>query len=132
MREEAAESDRIRILVVDDEDVVRMTIAQILTRAGYQVAMASNGKEGLAMLAKTSFDLVVTDVIMPEKDGVETTIEVRHRFPKTRILVISGGGRIHNLDFLEHAARVGADAILRKPFSRTELLDAVTEALGKG
>lgn len=114
-----------RILVIEDEDMVRMTIKQILEKAGHEVDVASNGKHGLERQEANPADIVVTDIIMPEMDGVETTIELRSRFPQTKIIAISGGGRVHNLSFLEHAQQMGADVILPKPFTRDELLGAI-------
>jgi len=115
-----------RILVIEDEDMVRTTIKQILEKAGYDVDVAVNGKLGLEQQERNPADIVVTDIIMPEKDGVETTIEIRSRYPDTKIVAISGGGRVRNLSFLEHAKQMGADVILPKPFTREELLGAVT------
>jgi CheY-like chemotaxis protein len=120
-----------RILVIEDEEMVRDTFRQVLERAGYEVEVASNGKDGIARQIAQPADLVITDIIMPEKDGVETTIELKRRFPATRVIAMSGGGRIKNMDFLKQAKAVGADAILAKPFTRSELLEVVTGVLGK-
>ena len=109
-----------RVLVIEDEDMVRITIKQILEKEGYEVEVAPNGKIGLEQQEANPADIVVTDIIMPEKDGVETTIEVRSRFPETKIVAVSGGGRVRNLSFLEHAKQV-----LPKPFTREELLGAI-------
>jgi Response regulator containing CheY-like receiver, AAA-type ATPase, and DNA-binding domains len=118
----------LNVLIVDDEEMVRLTLCQLLEREGHKIVTAVNGAEALAMLAVTDVDLVVTDMIMPDKDGVETIIAIRKRWPKLRILAISGGGRTRNLDFLKYAKSVGADAILPKPFNRAELIQAVADA----
>lgn len=118
-----------RILVVDDEELARFTLREVLESAGYDVAEAKNGRECVERQRATPFDLIVTDIIMPEKEGVETIIELRHDFPKLKIIAISGGGRTHNLDFLKLARQYGADAILAKPFTDDQLLEAVTEQL---
>lgn len=114
-----------KVLVIEDEEMVRSTIKQILEKAGYEVEVAENGKLGLEQQELNPADIVVTDIIMPEKDGVETTIELRSRFPNTKIVAVSGGGRVRNLSFLEHAKQMGADVILPKPFTREELLGAI-------
>lgn len=114
-----------KILIIEDEEMVRTTIQQILLKAGYEVEVSSNGKLGLEKQKKKPADIVVTDIIMPEKDGIETTIEIRDHFPNTKIIAISGGGRIKNLNFLEYAKQMGADVILAKPFTREELLGAI-------
>lgn len=118
-----------RILVVDDEELARFTLREVLESAGYEVAEARNGKECVDRQRATPFDLIVTDIIMPEKEGVETIIELRQDYPTLKIIAISGGGRTRNLDFLKLAQQYGADGILAKPFTDDQLLDAVKEQL---
>lgn len=113
------------VLVIDDEAMVRMTIKMILEGVGFKVSLASNGKEGMAAIALDPPELVITDMIMPDMDGVETTMKIRDNYPNIKIVAISGGGRVHNLDFLKHAKEMGAHAILPKPFTKEELLGAV-------
>lgn len=120
------------ILVIDDEQGMREAVQKILTRAGHQVSLASNGREGLARVAASPPDIVVTDVFMPEKDGIETTITLRKTYPKVKIIAISGGGRTSNFDFLEIAKKMGAHAVLQKPVRMAELLDQVTRLLEAG
>lgn len=117
------------ILVIDDEELARFTLREILEGAGHDVAEAKNGNEGIAFQKSQPFDLVITDIIMPEKEGVETIIELKRDFPGLPIIGISGGGRTRNLDFLKLAQEYGADQILPKPFSESQLLDAVKEVL---
>ncbi len=121
-----------RILVVDDEELARFTIREILESAGHQVDEAGDGRQALDALAQVPFDLVVTDIIMPEKDGVSATIEIRQGYPDIKIIAVSGGGRTRNLDFLEMAKQYGADRILAKPFAEEELLEAVEGCLAEG
>lgn len=118
-----------RILVVDDEELARFTIREILEAAGHQVDEASDGRVALDVLMQVPVDLVVTDIIMPEKDGVSATIEIRQAHPDVKIIAVSGGGRTRNLDFLEMAKQYGANRILAKPFAEEELLDAVNGCL---
>lgn len=121
-----------RILIIDDEPAVRMTIRQILEHAGYQVAVAENGTAGLAALRAGAVDLVITDIIMPEMEGLETVMAVRQEFPAIKLIAMSGGGRRGNYDYLSAAAKLGAAKVLQKPFNRLTLLDAVRECLEAG
>ena len=118
-----------RILVIDDEELARFTVANILESAGHEVVEAPNGEVGLELQNAHSFDLVVTDIIMPKKEGVETVIELRRDHPDLKIIAISGGGRTRNLDFLQLAKEFGADKILAKPFSEEELMESVNACL---
>lgn len=117
------------ILVIDDDESVRSTIGTILTRAGHQVLQAADGRKGLSVLRSTKVDLIITDIIMPEQEGIETILEVRRSDPKTQIIAISGGGRNRNLDFLSVARKLGATHILPKPFRAAELLELVNLSL---
>ena len=119
-----------RILIVDDEELARFTLREILESAGYEVAEAKNGNECLERQKEKPFDLIVTDVIMPEKEGVETIIDLRQDYPDLKIIAISGGGRTRNMDFLNLAQQYGADAILAKPFTDDQLLTMVGQYLG--
>jgi YesN/AraC family two-component response regulator len=118
-----------RILVIDDEQLARFTMREILETAGHEVEEAKNGDQGISSQKAQPFDVVITDIIMPEKEGVQTIIELRRDFPSLPIIAISGGGRTRNLDFLKIAERYGAKRILAKPFSEDELLDAVNTCL---
>ena len=118
-----------KILVVDDEELARFTIRDILESAGHQVEEAENGVEALASQSAGPFDLIITDIIMPEKEGVETIIELKKLHPSLKIIAISGGGRTRNLDFLKLAKEFGADSILAKPFSEDELMEHVNACL---
>jgi len=118
-----------RILVVDDEELARFTLRDILEGEGHEVTEASNGNEAIASQNANPFDLIITDIIMPEKEGVETIVEMKQDYPDLKIIAISGGGRTRNLDFLKLAKDFGANAILSKPFSEEELLDHVRSCL---
>ena len=128
-----------RIIVIDDEEDIRNALREVLERAGHDVDTAENSDEGLELLRDKGADLVITDVIMPGKDGVDTAYQIRMEFPKTRVIVISGGGNvtpmayepsaIKTAAYLLSASAAGADLTLAKPFDRSELVDAVNELL---
>jgi DNA-binding response OmpR family regulator len=118
-----------RILVIDDDEQIRALLSQMLERAGYQVVEAANGDEGLRLFRTQSADLVITDLIMPEKEGIETILELRREFPQVQVIAISGGGKYNPRDYLPIARQLGACATISKPFSRQEILDAVQAAL---
>lgn len=118
-----------RILVIDDEDMTRETIAMMLEDDGYEIRGAADGNLGLQMIEAFQPHLVITDIIMPNKEGIETIMDIRQRWPALRIIAISGGGRTSNLDFLEVATKFGADETLAKPFSVEDLVAAVKRVL---
>lgn len=124
-----------RVLLIDDDPLVRQTLNAMLTGSGYEVAEAENGEEGLAVFADSAFEAAVVDILMPEKEGLETVQELRRLQPDLAILTISGGPSIRfaeaagDLDFLRMARTLGADEALRKPFTRSALLGALESAL---
>ncbi|MFZ5515973.1 MAG: response regulator [Candidatus Zhuqueibacterota bacterium] len=116
------------IIVIEDDDAVRGLISRILISEKHDVMEAANGKEGLALLSKSKkIDLIITDIIMPDVEGLETIREAKERLPQVKILAISGGGRIHAQDYLAIAKGLGADMTLQKPFIRQDLIDAVNQ-----
>lgn len=119
-----------RILVVDDEDDVRELVCRMLEQDGYEAVPAVGGREALERLDLLAPDLVITDVVMPEVDGFEVLLKLRHLAPGAGALVMSGGGRLAPDMYLETARKLGASAVLRKPFTRAEMLDAVHQILG--
>jgi CheY-like chemotaxis protein len=119
-----------RILVIDDDANMRGSLAQTLERLGHQASVSPDGKEGIASAAAHPPDLVITDLIMPEKEGLETIMELRQRHPRIKIIAMSGGGRLSNEDYLHLAKRFGATVALAKPFTREELKAALAQALG--
>jgi DNA-binding response OmpR family regulator len=116
------------ILVIDDEASVRAFIRQALEDAGYRISEAPDGEQGLLMLHNTLVDLVVTDIFMPHKEGIETIRTVRQQFPQIKILAISGGGS-RRMEVLPSALQFGAHYTLTKPFTPEELLAAVNTTL---
>jgi DNA-binding response OmpR family regulator len=119
-----------RILVIDDEAQLRIMLRKILEIEGYQVADAPDGKVGMALCREESFDLVITDIIMPEKEGIEVIGELLDNFPKTKIIVISGGSRNLNAEnLLVSAKKIGAHCVMSKPFEIDDLLNKVKQLL---
>ncbi len=120
-----------RILVIDDDRQMRQMLRQMLERQGYEVVDAPNGKEGIELCRQFSIDLIITDIIMPEKEGVATIIELRRDFPDVKIIAISGGSRgIDSQSCLSYAKALGVSHRFTKPFDRKELLEAIQELLG--
>jgi len=117
----------IRILVIDDDFQMREMLGVILERKGYDVKTASDGKAAIQLQSKKPFDIVITDIIMPEKEGLETISELRRGYPQLKIIAISGGGRHRPEGYLELARQFGADRVLAKPFGSWEILSAVRE-----
>ena len=120
-----------RILIIDDEDELRSMLRRMLEQAGHQVTEAVNGAEGIQLYEQDAHDLIITDIIMPEKEGVETIIALRRADPDLPIIAISGGGRLDATDFLTMTKKLGARRTLSKPFRRDQLLEAVGECLAK-
>jgi len=121
-----------KILIIDDDAAVRMVIVKILERNGYQAVSAEDGRRGLAVFRAEQPDLVITDMIMPDKEGIETILEMCRERPNAKIVAISGGGRIGSADFLAMAKKLGATDILAKPFEPSELLSCVARCLAEG
>ncbi len=121
-----------RILIIDDEDELRSMLRQMLEQAGYEVTEAVNGAEGIQLYEQNTHHLIITDIIMPEKEGIETIIALRRADPDLPIIAISGGGRLDATDFLTMTKKLGARRTLSKPFRRNQLLEAVGECLAKG
>ena len=119
----------MKILVIDDEAAVRYAITRILETEGYEVTTAPDGLRGMAQFRLWHPHLVITDLIMPEQEGMQTIKQMREVDATVKILAISGGGRIVNVDFLQVARRLGADEILAKPFDARELLSVVRQLL---
>jgi two-component system response regulator CpxR len=119
------------ILIVDDEAPMRKMVRRVLEDAGHCVFEAGDGIEAGILASNTQIDLVITDVIMPNRDGVETLIRLRESNPEIKVVVMSGGGRRRNLDLLGVAQEVGAAGTLAKPFRKSQLLTVIEECLGR-
>lgn len=118
-----------RILVIDDEPQVRGFLEKVLMRAGYEVSTAKNGAEGLYIFEIEPFDLILTDIFMPDQDGLEVLRDLTHKAPDIPVIVTSGGSPDMPQDFLKFAKALGADVTLPKPFDQAQLLDAIERLL---
>src|SRR3954468_22276711 len=118
-----------RILVVDDDAGIRRTLTMLLTKAGYEVAQAADGSEAVRLWRARGGDLVITDLHMPEKDGIQTIIELLSHTPGLRIIAMSGGGQTKRLDLLGNASLLGAVLTIEKPFTIAEMMAVVDRAL---
>ncbi len=118
-----------RIIVIDDDASVLNVLHFALVSEGYEVIKASNGKEGMKIYREDPVDLIITDLIMPEKEGIETIRELTAEFPKVKIIAISGGGRIGPAEYLPMTKMLGAKRTLAKPIGREELVRTVKEVL---
>jgi DNA-binding NtrC family response regulator len=122
----------LSILVADDEDSIRSLIQHFLSTAGHTVVAAANAQEACAAMVKQRFDLVITDVLMPDGDGLDLITELKKTQPEARILAISGGGRyLEGSDYLKLAKGLGAHHAMMKPFTWQQLQDAIRNALGE-
>lgn len=118
-----------RILVIDDDTKIRQFVSTVLGLAGYDVIQAADGIEGMTAFDENQPDMVITDVVMPGKDGIEAVLELREKAPQVPVLVMTGGGQIPAETYLRMATGVGATRTLRKPFLKHELLQAIDEGL---
>jgi len=116
------------ILVIDDDASMRRTLVRILGPE-HNVIEAQDGSVGLALFATHAPELVITDIVMPKKEGIETILELRRRAPGLRIIAISGGGEIRNADYLDMAEKLGADAAMPKPLRVADLRETVNRLL---
>ncbi|MCD6180160.1 MAG: response regulator [Bacteroidales bacterium] len=120
-----------KILVIDDDIQFRMMMVEMLERKQFVVYNAADGEEGIRIWKDLHPDLVITDIIMPNKEGIETILELKRINKEVKIIAISGGGRTNAKDNLRSAKLLGASLILEKPFESSDLLDAVHKLLEK-
>ena len=121
---------RTRVLVVDDDAGVRNFLRMLLELEGYEVATVGNGIEALEVQRSDPAAVVLTDIFMPDADGMETIVQLREEFPQTKIIVMSGGGSYRGADYLALAREIGAAKSLKKPFAPQDLIDAMREVAG--
>ncbi len=119
-----------RILLVDDEPAILEILRQALLAEGFEVETAANGNEAIQRAKRQLFDLVLTDLIMPEMDGIQTMLELRAVHPGIRIIAMSGGMMSGGGDFLPLARQLGARTVLSKPFEYRVFMESVRDALG--
>jgi len=118
------------ILVIDDDTTARTVIVEMLTENGHQTVEARDGAEGLELFNESKFDIVITDIIMPNVEGIETIIKLKKSHPAVNIIAVSGGGRISAVNHLSLAEKFDVNKTLVKPFRKDDLLKAVAEILG--
>lgn len=118
-----------KILVIDDEASVRTILKLILERAGHEVYPASTARQAMELVGNNTFDLVITDIIMPDEDGISTILKLRDRHPELPVVAISGGTSLASTDFLEAAKRIGACGTVKKPFEPESLLETVNDCI---
>jgi DNA-binding NtrC family response regulator len=118
-----------RILIIDDESQIRSMLRLMLERVGYEIAEAPDGIEGIRQYRENPADLIITDLIMPNKDGIGMIIDLKKEFPKVKIIAMSGGGVNRPEGYLDGAKKLGATRTLTKPIDREEMLKAVKETL---
>jgi DNA-binding NtrC family response regulator len=114
-----------KVLLTDDNEAVRFALALALKKAGFDVVEADNGDEVMARDDLDDIDVVVTDILMPGKDGIELLMELRERVPDLPVIAISGGGRVSSEDYLETASVMGAVAVFNKPFNEKLLIEKI-------
>jgi len=124
---ESTTAAKASILVVDDEESVLTVVRSVLERAGYAVLVASNGLAAMNILKKEKCDLVLTDIVMPEQEGIETFQKIKHTYPDMKVIAMSGVPS--RLDYLHLAHRLGANGTLEKPFTSNELLTLLKNTL---
>jgi DNA-binding response OmpR family regulator len=117
------------ILIIEDDVEIRNMLKIMIQRAGYFVQTAENGLEGVNAFKRSPSDIVITDIVMPEKEGLETILELREDYPNVKIIAISGGGRHDAKNYLRSAKDFGADYIFNKPFGQKEIIAAIQDLL---
>ena len=118
-----------KILIADDDGEVRVTLQKLFQMDGHEVELARDGLEAMRMLDDGRYDLMVTDIVMPNREGLESIMETRRKHPEVRLIAISGGGRERTESYLRMAETFGAEAVFRKPFSPREMLETVSQLL---
>lgn len=119
------------ILVIDDDDIFRSVLVSALRQANHSVREANNGNEGLRLFREAPAELVLTDIVMPDKEGLDVIRDLRREFPAARIIAMSGGLAHDPRLYLRMAERFGATAVLAKPFRLSDLYQTVEGALAK-
>jgi len=120
-----------RVLIIDDDLFTRETLRRVFEGEGYHVSLAENGVDGVGLFHREQTDLIITDILMPEKDGLESISELRAKVPDLPIIAISGGGKSGSLEFLQVARELGADEVMRKPLAIRRLLDIAARLIGQ-
>ncbi len=119
-----------KVLIIDDDLAVQDALKAVVESAGYSVALAGNGRDGIDLMKDFQADLVITDILMPVKEGIETIKELRSNWPNLPVIAISGGGTRGNLNFLDFAQSFGASRVIAKPVEPDVLLATIAELVG--
>ncbi|MBD3317810.1 MAG: response regulator [Chitinivibrionales bacterium] len=127
IKEELMERKRIRVLAIDDEDFVRDLLYEGLSAKGFEVKVASDGREGQEVMTREVFDVVITDLVMPECEGIETIAALKRRFPRVKVIAMSGA--TFGTNYLEIARGLGADGALAKPFTVAQVVQTINGTL---
>lgn len=130
-RPEREERSVPHIVIIDDEEPIRRVLRLTFERAGYEVDTATDGGAGIRCCRKGETDVVITDLVMPDKEGIETIQELRRDFPDIKIIAISGGGQVAPESYLAIAERIGANRTFAKPIDTKALATAVRELLSE-
>jgi DNA-binding response OmpR family regulator len=128
--EQSMQSDKPKVLVVDDDPAMTEYVREALRQQGFDVVVAGSGEQALRMVARDVVNLIIIDILMPGKDGLETIMELRRRQNAAKVIAMSGGGSFHLANALMWAEQLGAQRTLRKPFTPQELIATVRETLG--
>ena len=126
-----ADKRKPKILVIDDDDLVRATIVAVLDRADVEVTEAEDGNVGMRLFEESGHDVVITDILMPNREGIETIRDLRRAEQDVKIIAMSGGGNIDKMQLLDLARKFGADRVLPKPFTPQQVLTALDEVLAE-
>ncbi len=118
-----------RILIIDDDNQLRGMLRTMIEKEGYEAEDAPDGEVGMKLQEENPFDLIITDIIMPNKEGIAVITDIKSTYPDVKIIAISGGGRIVPNDYLGIAEKLGADVTLSKPFERVRLLNAINKLI---
>jgi len=122
----------VRVLVVDDNPDMRSFVKIVLERAGFEARVAADGQRALELQGERPADVLITDIFMPERDGIELIQQFKAMFRQVKIIAMSGGGEVFRKDYLPVAADIGADAVLYKPFAAETLLKTLRDLVATG
>jgi DNA-binding NtrC family response regulator len=120
-----------RVLIIDDNEMIREALSEMLSQAGYSILEAEDGKSAIQLTSLEPVDLIITDLFMPEIDGLEVIQHVRRQHPRVKIIAMSGGGSRGLVELLSVAQKMGAHKIFMKPFEWDEILGAIEELLAE-
>lgn len=118
-----------KILIVDDDEAICKMLVRLLSRYGYETSVANNGNEGLKKCAVVNFDLIITDIIMPDMEGIEFIITLKRKYPEINVIAMSGGGYLAPQEYLDTAKDFGVIDTFTKPFNIKTLIAKINETL---